>query len=312
MKRILVSGGAGFIGSHLCDVLIEKGNEVFCVDNLLSGSKKNIEHLTENKNFHFLQEDINFFSFDGKLDEVFHLASLASPADYYPKPIETMLVGSIGTKNMLDLALKNKAKFLFTSTSEIYGDPLVHPQKESYWGNVNPVGERSCYDESKRFSEALIKAYEKEFGLKGKIVRIFNTFGPRMRLNDGRVVPNFINQALNNKPLTIYGSGKQTRSFCFVSDMVKGIIKMMESDFNGPVNLGNPEEYSILEFAEKIKELSGKKLELKFLPALKDDPKQRKPDISLAGKELNWQPKISMDKGLKITINCFRKQMNGI
>ncbi|MBU2475976.1 SDR family oxidoreductase, partial [Candidatus Micrarchaeota archaeon] len=293
-------------GSHLCDALIEKGNKVFCVDNLLSGSKKNIEHLTENKNFVFLQEDVNFFSFDKKVDEVFHLASLASPVDYFSKPVQTMLSGSVGTKNMLDLALKNKAKFLFTSTSEIYGDPLVHPQKESYWGNVNCVGARSCYDESKRFSEALIKAYEREFNFDGKIVRIFNTFGPRMRLNDGRVVPNFINQALNNKPLTVYGSGKQTRSFCFVSDMVEGILKTMKSDFNGPVNLGNPEEYSILEFAEKIMELKGKKLELKFFPALKDDPKQRKPDISLALEKLGWKPKFSLDKGLKITMDYFK------
>lgn len=648
MVKVLVSGGAGFIGSHLCDALIEKRKEVFCVDNLISGDKKNIGHLMENKKFHFLEEDVNSFSFDEKIDEVFHLASLASPVDYFSKPIETMLVGSIGTKNLLDLSLRNKAKFLFTSTSEIYGDPLEHPQKESYFGNVNPVGERSCfsedtevltisgwkffkdvnkqdfvltlnkngfieyqnpteiinqyysgqlisfksskidllvtpnhkmyvkprgkkfmlieafesinwkrakmkksaewigkekaffslskvknakqkqktkidmdvwleffgyfltegstylgsrldrvkdkvyhskqyyilisqskknkenrkkisnalnrlgfkfyeenaqfrisskqlfnylrkfgkskdkfvdfelkqlskrqlkilfdalmlgdgnkkktafysssvkligdfqeillklglagsilpkdkrqknpvyqihilnkktknflnpiypgreienykgfvwcvnvpnhiiyvrrngkalfcgncYDESKRFSEALIKAYEKEFNFKGKIVRIFNTFGPRMRVDDGRVVPNFINQALNDKPLTVYGSGKQTRSFCFVSDMVEGILKVMESDFFGPVNLGNPKEFSILDFAEKIKNLSKKELKIEFKPPLKDDPKQRKPDISLAKEKLNWSPKISLDKGLKITINYFKDNSN--
>jgi dTDP-glucose 4,6-dehydratase len=307
MKTILVSGGAGFIGSHLCDVLIEKGNQVFCVDNLISGDKKNIEHLLEHKNFHFVKDDVNTLSFEEKLDEVFHLASLASPVDYFSKPVETMLSGSIGTKNLLDLALKNKAEFLFTSTSEIYGDPLMHPQKESYWGNVNPVGERSCYDESKRFSEALIKAYSKEFNFDGKIVRIFNTYGPRMRIDDGRVVPNFINQALHDKPLTVYGSGKQTRSFCFISDMVQGLIKMMDSDFLGPVNLGNPEEFSILEFAEKIKQLSGKELSLEFKPELKDDPKQRKPDISLAIEKLNWQPEVSLDKGLKTTMDYFKK-----
>ncbi len=306
MKKVLVAGGAGFIGSHLCEALIENKKEVFCVDNLISGNKKNIEHLLEKENFHFLQENINSFVFEEKVDEVFHLASLASPVDYFSKPLETMLVGSIGTKNLLDLAVKNKAKFLFTSTSEVYGDPLEHPQKESYWGNVNPIGERSCYDESKRFSEALIKTYEKEFGFKGKIVRIFNTFGPRMRINDGRVVPNFINQALNDKPLTIFGSGKQTRSFCFISDMIEGLIKMMDSNFFGPVNLGNLEEYSILDFAEKIKELSEKKLEIEFKPELKDDPKKRKPDISLALKQLNWQPKVSLNQGLMITMDYFR------
>jgi len=306
MKKILVSGGAGFIGSHLCDALIKKNSEVFCVDNLISGSEKNIEHLLENKNFHFLKEDINFFSFDEKVNEVFHLASLASPVDYSAFPVETMLVGSVGTKNLLDLAVKNKAKFLFTSTSEVYGDPLEHPQKESYWGNVNPVGQRSQYDESKRFSEALIKAYEKKFGFKGKIVRIFNTYGPRMKVDDGRVVPNFINQVLNNRLLTVYGSGKQTRSFCFVSDMVDGLIKMMDSDFFGPVNLGNPVEYSILDFGEKIKKLAGKNLSFDFRPALPDDPKQRKPDISLAKEKLGWEPKISLDTGLRTTMDYFR------
>ncbi len=307
MIKVLVSGGAGFIGSHLCDKLIEEKKEVFCIDSLVSGTKKNIQHLMKNSNFHFLEQDVNKLVFEEKVNEVFHLASLASPADYFSKPIDTMLVGSIGTKNLLDLALKNKAKFLFTSTSEVYGDPLVHPQKESYWGNVNPIGKRSCYDESKRFSEALIKAFEREFEFKGKIVRIFNTYGSRMRINDGRIVPNFINQALNNKPLTVYGSGKQTRSFCFVSDMIDGIIKMMNSNLTGPINLGNPEEYSVLEFAEKIKKASGKELEIKFLSALEDDPKQRKPDISLARKKLNWNPEFSLDEGLKITLDYFRK-----
>ncbi|MFH1663499.1 MAG: UDP-glucuronic acid decarboxylase family protein [archaeon] len=306
MEKVLVAGGAGFIGSNLCEALLEKKKEVFCADNLISGNKKNIAFLLENKRFHFIQQDINSFSFEEKFEEVYHLASLASPVDYFSKPVETMLVGSLGTKNLLDLALKNKAKFLFTSTSEIYGDPLEHPQKESYWGNVNPVGERSCYDESKRFSEALIKAYEKKFSFKGKIVRIFNTYGPKMKPDDGRVVPNFIVQALNNKPLTVYGNGKQTRSFCFVSDMVEGLIKMMESDFSGPVNLGNPEEFTILEFAEKIKKLSNKDLEIEFLPALKDDPKQRKPDISLAVEKLGWKPKVPLEEGLKITIDYFK------
>ncbi len=306
MKKALVSGGAGFIGSHLCQALLEK-KEVFCVDNLISGKKENIEHLLEKDNFVFLQEDVNSFSFEEKVDEVFHLASLASPVDYYSNPVETMLVGSVGTKNLLDLAVKNKAKFLFTSTSEIYGDPLEHPQKESYWGNVNPIGERSCYDESKRFSEALIKAYEKKFSFKGKIVRIFNTYGPKMKADDGRVVPNFIIQALKNKPLTVYGSGKQTRSFCFISDMVFGLQKTMDSSFFGPINLGSPQEYTILEFAEKVKELTGKNISFDFKPALKDDPKQRKPDISLAKKQLSWKPRVFLEEGLNLTIDYFKK-----
>ncbi len=309
MNKVLVSGGAGFIGSHLCEALLNQKKEVFCIDNLLSGRKKNIENLMENKNFHFLQEDVNFFVFEEKVNEVFHLASLASPVDYFSKPVETMLSGSIGTKNLLDLAVKNKAKFLFTSTSEVYGNPLEHPQKESYYGNVNPVGERSCYDESKRFSEALIKSYEKQFGFKGKIVRIFNTFGPKMRIDDGRVVPNFIFQALNNKPLTIYGSGKQTRSFCFISDIIDGILKMMNSDFLGPINLGNPEEYSIIDFAEKIKKLAGNS-PIEFKSALSDDPEKRKPDISLAEEKLNWMPKISLNNGLKQTIDYFKEMNN--
>jgi len=307
MNSILVTGGAGFIGSHLCDALIERGNTVVCVDNLITGKKRNIAHLMKEKNFKFIKADIcKPLKLNKKFDEIFNLASIASPVHYQNWPIETLMVGSIGTKNILDLAVKNKAKFLHTSTSEVYGDPLVHPQPESYWGNVNPIGLRSCYDESKRFSEALIMAYHRKKNLNVKIVRIFNTYGPRMDLDDGRVVPNFIMQALKGKPLTVYGSGKQTRSFCYISDMVEGLIKMMDSKELGPINLGNPGEFTILELAEKLVMLTSSKSRLVFRPLPADDPEKRKPDITKAMNLLHWKPKVKLNEGLKKTIDYFR------
>lgn len=305
--KAVVTGGAGFIGSHLCDALIKKGFEVACVDNLITGTKENIEHLLDNPKFEFLEQDIvEGLKVDGKIDWVFDLASPASPIDYQEKPIETLLVGSVGVKNVLDFCMEKKAKLLHTSTSEVYGDPAEHPQKESYWGNVNCVGPRSCYDEAKRFGEALIMAYQRKFSLDSRVCRIFNTYGPRMRADDGRVIPNFICQALNNKPLTVYGDGKQTRSFCFVSDMVAGILALAESDYALPVNLGTPSERTILELAEKIIELTNSKSKTEFRPLPEDDPVRRCPDISLAKKELNWQPKIGWEQGLKETIEFFK------
>ena len=309
MNSVLVSGGAGFIGSHLCDALIERGNKVVCIDNLITGKKRNIEHLIKNKNFKFVKADIcKPLKLKERFDEIFNLASIASPIHYQNWPIETLMVGSIGTKNILDLAVKNKAKFLHTSTSEVYGDPLVHPQPESYYGNVNPIGLRSCYDESKRFSEALIMAYRRKKKLDVKIVRIFNTYGPRMDLSDGRVVPNFIMQALKGKPLTVYGSGKQTRSFCYISDMVEGLLKMIDSKELGPINLGNPGEFTILELAEKLVKLTGSKSKLTFRPLPADDPEKRRPDISKAINLLHWKPKVKLDEGLKYTVNNMIKQ----
>ncbi len=300
MKTILVTGGAGFIGSHLCEALLSQGHKVICVDNFITGSKKNINHLFSNKNFSLIEQDIcKPLELKEKVHEIYNLASIASPKFYYKYPIETLLVGSVGVKNMLDLALKNNAKFLHSSTSEIYGDPLQHPQTESYWGNVNPIGERSCYDESKRFAETLIMTYHRKHCLSSRIVRIFNTYGPKMSEGDGRVIPNFISQALSNKPLTVYGDGSQTRSFCYIDDLVEGLVKAMNSEYNLPINLGNPNETTILELAKKIIKLTDSKSKINFLPLPKDDPAKRKPDTSLAKKELNWQPKISLEEGLK-------------
>jgi len=309
MKKVLVTGGAGFIGSHLCQRLLEKNN-VICVDNLISGSRKNIKDLEKDKNFRFLKHDIvKPLKVDGKIDEIYNLACSASPADFPKLPIEILLTSSVGVKNMLDLAVKHKARFLHTSSSEVYGDPKEHPQKESYWGNVNPIGLRSCYDEGKRFAESLIENYRKKYNLETKIVRVFNTYGPKMRPDDGRVISNLITQALKGKDLTVYGEGTQTRSFCYISDMVEGILKMMESSEPGPINLGNPDEYRVLDLAKKIIALTSSKSKITFRPLPQDNPTRRKPDITLAKKKLGWNPKIPFEEGLKQTIEYFRKMV---
>lgn len=308
-KTIAVTGGAGFLGSNLCDLLIGKGSKVICIDNLLTGRKQNVQHLLKNRNFTFIKHDITApLKLNVKIDEIYNLASPASPVDFDRLAEEILLVNSVGTKNMLDLALKNKARFFEASTSEVYGNALQSPQNESYWGNVNSIGPRSCYDESKRFSEALVMAYYRKYNLDTRIVRIFNTYGPRMRADDGRVVTNFINQALHNKPITIYGSGNQTRSFCYVSDEIDGIWRLMQANYNLPVNIGNPNEFTILELAQKVKELTNSKSEIIFKPLPKDDPERRKPDIALARKMFNWLPKVQLEEGLNKTIEYFRAQ----
>jgi dTDP-glucose 4,6-dehydratase len=308
VKRAVVSGAAGFIGSHLCDRLLAEGFAVIALDNLLTGTERNIEHLRGNPSFEFRLQDITQpFDIDGQVDFVLNLASPASPRDYMEHPIETLDVGSIGTRRMLELAEKNGAKFLLTSTSESYGDPAVHPQPETYWGNVNPVGPRSCYDESKRFAEALTMAFHRARGVKTSIARIFNTYGPRMKLNDGRVVPAFMDQALRGEPITIFGDGFQTRSFCYVSDLVEGLYRLLLSDEAYPVNLGNPHEMTILEFAKMIVELTASKGGLVYQPLPEDDPKQRKPDIAKAARLLgNWQPVVALEEGMKRTVEYFR------
>ena len=307
MKTVLITGGAGFIGSHLCDFLIKKGFFVICVDNLITGGEKNIEHLDKNSQFEFIYHDITKpIKIDGKIDYVLHFASPASPIDYQKIPIQTLKVGSLGTHNTLGLALAKKAKYMLASTSEVYGDPKVNPQKEDYWGNVNPVGPRGCYDESKRFAEALTMAYHRIHNVDTRIARIFNTFGERMRKDDGRVVPNFINQALANKAITVYGDGSQTRSFCYIIDVVDGIYKLMESNTNDPVNLGNPDEHTINQFADMIKELTGSRSEIVFKKLPVDDPHVRCPDISKAKKELGWEPKIKLKGGLSKTVEWFK------
>lgn len=305
----VVTGGAGFLGSHLVDYLLNKGHRVIAIDNLITGRVQNIAHLAGNGNFKFIKQDVTQYIFlSEKIDYVWHFASPASPIDYAEFPIQTLKVGSLGTHKALGLAMKNRARFLLTSTSEIYGDPLRHPQSEDYWGNVNSVGPRSCYDEAKRFAEAMTMAYHREHGLETRIVRIFNTYGPRMRLNDGRVVPAFISQALKKEPITLYGEGKQTRSFCYCSDLIEGIYRLMMSDHCDPVNIGNPNELSIRQFAELILELTGTQLELinKDLPT--DDPKQRRPDITKARNLLQWEPKVDLRDGLKKTIDWFSGQ----
>lgn len=309
--KILVTGGAGFIGSHLCEALLKRGDNVICIDNLGSGSIDNIQHLLKSKRFKFIKHNViePLQLIEGKLDEIYHLASRASPIDYQEYPVETALSNSIGTDLMAKLALAKNARILFTSTSEAYGEPKEHPQRESYWGNVNPVGIRSCYDESKRFGEALLMAYHREYNVDVKIVRIFNTYGPRMRLDDGRVIPNFITQTLMNKPITIYGDGKQTRSFCYVDDMVDGLMKMMKSKEVGPKNLGNPKEFTMLEAAEIIKSMTKSKSKIVFMPLPKDDPTKRQPDISKAREMLNWEPKVKLKDGLEKTIDYFRKKL---
>jgi len=307
MARILITGGAGFIGSHLCERFLAEGDDVICMDNFLTGSRDNIAHLFADRRFTFIEQNVtNYIYVKGPVDAILHFASPASPVDYLEHPIPTLKVGSLGTHKALGLAKEKAARFLLASTSEVYGDPLVHPQTEDYWGNVNPIGPRGVYDEAKRFAEALTMAYHRAHNVRTRICRIFNTHGPRMRLNDGRVVPNFISQALRDQPLTVYGDGSQTRSFCYVSDLVEGIVRLLRSDHSGPVNLGNPTEVTILQFAQKIKELTGSKSEIAFHPLPVDDPKVRNPNIGLARKLLGWEPKVSLDEGLRHTIDYFR------
>lgn len=306
-KVALVTGGAGFLGSHLCSKLINKGIKVICMDNLITGSLDNIAHLSQHKSFRFIRHDVSeSIRVSGGLDYVLHFASPASPDDYLKFPIQTLKVGSLGTHNALGLAKAKKARFLLASTSEIYGDPLEHPQKESYWGNVNPVGPRGVYDEAKRFAESLTLAYKRQHKVDVRIVRIFNTYGERMRKNDGRAMPNFITQAIVNKSLTVYGKGGQTRSFCYVSDMVDGLVRLLLSNYSLPVNIGNPREVSIINLAKIIIKLSGSKSKITYRHLPKDDPKLRCPDISLARQKLKWSPRVNLEKGIKITIEHFR------
>jgi len=307
MARVLITGGAGFIGSHLCERFLAEGDDVICMDNLLTGSADNVAHLFADRRFTFIQQDVTTYIYvKGPVDAILHFASPASPIDYLELPIQTLKVGSLGTHKALGLAKEKNARFLLASTSECYGDPLVHPQNEEYWGNVNPIGPRGVYDEAKRFAEALTMAYHRTHGVATRIVRIFNTHGPRMRLNDGRVVPNFISQALRNEPMTVYGDGSQTRSFCYVSDLVEGIVRLLRSDYPAPVNLGNPMEVTILQFAERIKALTGSRSEIVYRPLPEDDPKVRQPDITRARTLLGWEPKVSLDEGLRHTIDYFR------
>ena len=307
-RRAVISGAAGFIGSHFCDRLLAEGFEVTAVDNLLTGSEANLAHLRGNPRFRFILHDITRpLEVEGPLDYVLHLASPASPKDYLEFPIETMDVGSLGTRQMLELAQRDDAKFLLTSTSESYGDPTVHPQVETYWGNVNPVGPRSCYDESKRFAEALTMAYHRARGVRTSIARIFNTYGPRMKLNDGRVVPAFLDQALRGEPITIFGDGSQTRSFCYVSDLVDGLYRLLLSTETMPVNIGNPRELTIREFAEMIAMMTGSTAGIVYHPLPEDDPKKRRPDISKAKRLLGWTPTITLEEGLRPTVEYFRQ-----
>ncbi|MCC5923620.1 MAG: SDR family oxidoreductase [Crocinitomicaceae bacterium] len=306
-KRALVTGAAGFLGSHLCDRLIADGMEVIAMDNLITGRIENLEHLFHLETFSFFHHDVSkFIHIPGDLDYILHFASPASPIDYLKIPIQTLKVGSLGIHNCLGLARAKKARVLIASTSEVYGDPTVHPQKEDYWGNVNPVGPRGVYDEAKRFQEAMTMAYHTYHGLETRIVRIFNTYGPRMRLNDGRVLPAFIGQALRGEDLTIFGDGTQTRSFCFVDDLIEGIIRLLHSDCVDPVNIGNPDEITIAEFAEEIIKLTGTNQKVVYKELPKDDPKQRQPDISKAKDILNWEPKVHRSEGLKITYEYFK------
>jgi len=303
-----MSGAAGFIGSHLCDRLVSEGHHVVGLDNLITGATRNIEHLKGNSRFEFREWDVcHPVEVAGPFDGVLHLASLASPVDYLAHPIETLDVGSTGTRNLLEIARRYDARFLLTSTSECYGDPLVHPQVETYWGNVNPVGLRSCYDESKRYAEALVMAYHRVHKLRTNIARIFNTYGPRMQLDDGRVVPAFVDQALRCKPMTVFGDGSQTRSFCFVRDLVDGLYRLVSSDERFPVNLGNPQEMTILEFAERIRRLTGTSASLEFKELPQDDPKRRQPDIYKAKRVLGWEPRVGLEEGLRETIEYFQK-----
>jgi dTDP-glucose 4,6-dehydratase len=307
----VVTGGAGFLGSHLTDLLLSRGHRVIAIDNFVTGSVANIDHLAGNPDFKFVQQDVTEFLFlHDPVDYVWHFASPASPIDYLELPIQTLKVGSLGTHKALGLAKHKGARFLLASTSEIYGDPLVHPQREDYWGNVNTIGPRGCYDESKRFAEAMAMAYHREHGVKTRIVRIFNTYGPRMRLRDGRVVPAFVSQALQNKPITVFGDGSQTRSFCYVSDLIEGIYRLMMSPEAEPVNIGNPREMTMLEFARAIIAATGSRSRVVFKPLPQDDPKQRRPDITRAREWLGWEPEVTLAEGLKSTIAYFKAQLS--
>ena len=304
--RVLVTGGAGFLGSHLCDALLAEGNSVVCADNLLTGRMENLTHLRHESQFTFLEQDVSQPFDPGEVDYIFHFASPASPADYLEHAIETLRVGSLGTMNCLELAKKYGAKFLLASTSECYGDPLEHPQKESYWGHVNPIGPRSVYDESKRFAEAATMAYHRYHGVDTRIVRIFNTYGPRLQINDGRVISNFMTQALRGEDLTVYGDGSQTRSFCYVSDEVAGILALSKSDEHGPTNIGNPVEFTILECAQAVLEVTGSSSTVRHEPLPQDDPRQRQPDISKAKRLLGWEPTIDLRTGLRLSLDYFK------
>ena len=304
----LISGGAGFIGSHLCDRLLAEGHQVVALDNLITGSRRNLEHLAGHRSFEFWEHDVCAgVSFAGPFDHVWHLASLASPKEYLAHPVETLEVGSTGTRNLLEVARRDGARFLLTSTSECYGDPLEHPQKETYWGHVNPIGPRSVYDEAKRFTEAVTMAYRRYYKVDTRIVRIFNTYGPRMQLNDGRVVPNFMKQALRGEDLTVYGDGRQTRSFCYVSDEIDGFLRLAQSDEQLPVNIGNPNEFTILECAQMVLKVSGSKSRIRYQELPQDDPKQRRPDITKARQLLGWEPKIDLESGLRLSLEYFKK-----
>ncbi len=306
----VVTGAAGFLGSHLTDLLLARGHKVIGIDKFVTGTVDNISHLGGNPNFKFIQQDVSEFIFlNEPVDYVWHFASPASPVDYLELPIQTLKVGSLGTHKALGLAKNKRARFLLASTSEIYGDPLVHPQTEDYWGNVNSIGPRGCYDEAKRFAEAMTMAYHREHGVETRIVRIFTTYGPRMRLNDGRVVPSFISQALKNKPVTVFGKGRQTRSFCFVSDLIEGIYRLMISPYDQPMNIGNPSELTVLEFARKIIHATGSRSRIVFKSLPQDDPKQRQPDIARARKILRWAPRVPLEQGLTDTIAYFRTKV---
>jgi dTDP-glucose 4,6-dehydratase len=310
MARVLVTGGAGFLGSHLCDRFIQNGDEVIAIDNLITGNADNLAHLFGHPKFKFIFYDItNYTHIPGELDFVLHFASPASPIDYLRLPIQTLKVGSLGTHKMLGLAKEKKACFLLASTSEVYGDPLIHPQPESYWGNVNPIGYRGVYDEAKRFAEAITMAYHRYHSVNTRIVRIFNTYGPRMRIDDGRAIPAFISQALRNEDVTVFGTGEQTRSICYVDDLIEGIFRLLHVDYHEPVNIGNPDEISILDLAKEIIELCGSKSKIVFKKLPQDDPKVRQPDITLARKLLNWEPKVPRIEGLKRTIEYFKEKL---
>jgi dTDP-glucose 4,6-dehydratase len=310
MERTLITGGAGFLGSHICDYLIEKGHEVICIDNLSTGNMENISHLLGKKRFSFIQYDVtNYLHVDGELHNILHFASPASPIDYLRMPIQTLKVGSLGTHKALGLALSKKARFLLASTSECYGDPLVHPQTEEYWGNVNPVGPRGVYDEAKRFAESMTMAYHRYHGVETRIVRIFNTYGPRMRLEDGRALPAFMGQGLRGEDLTVFGDGTQTRSFCYVDDLVEGICRLLSSGEVYPVNLGNPDEITLLELAHRILGVTGSKSRIVYRPLPEDDPKVRRPDIGKARRLLGWEPRVSLDEGLQRVLPYFRSKV---
>lgn len=307
MKRVLITGAAGFLGSHLCERFLKEGMYVIGMDNLITGDMRNIEHLMPNPNFEFNHHDVTkYVHVPGELDYIMHFASPASPIDYLKIPIQTLKVGAMGTHNLLGLARAKKSRFIIASTSEVYGDPLVHPQTEDYWGHVNPIGPRGCYDEAKRYQEAITMAYHRYHGLETRIVRIFNTYGPRMRLNDGRVLPAFMGQALRGEDITVFGDGTQTRSFCYVDDLVEGIYRLLMSDYSLPVNVGNPKEITIGQFAEEIIKLTGTDQKVVYKPLPQDDPKQRQPDISKAKEILGWEPKVSREEGLRITYDYFR------